>query len=308
MEAEESCEINSWRVILVAGAVSLLIIYFIWWGRMIGNPADRSGADLIAFYTAGRVAQEHGFASVYNIEYQQMIQQELVGFQLAQGQVLLYNHLPYLVPLLALIVDDNYVGSFQRWVLVLLSIYLIGTRFFVRSLFPADQAAMRLSWFIGAITFFPLFISLWQGQDTAFLYLGVVLWCIGILKKQDWLIGAGLALATVRPHLSIALAAPLRFGYQRALWRSILLISILAIISVLILNLQGTVDFLNLIRIELRGKLAWDEARRHGQFAWFPVANCTIYKPCYGFSDRMVDLPGWHHHNMYVVAALEQDR
>jgi hypothetical protein len=245
--------INSWRGMLFAGAVSLLIIYFVWWGRMIGDPVERSGADFIAFYSAGRVAQAHGFASIYDIEQQQKIEQEVVGFPLAEGQVLLYNHMPYLVPLLALVVNENYVGSFERWILVLISIYLIGTQFLIKSLFAAEKAALRFALLIVTLTFSPLFISLWQGQDTAFLYLGVLLWCIGILKKQDWLIAAGLALATVRPHISIALAVPLLFQYRRAWWRSLLLISLLALFSGMILNVQGTIGFVNLLRISSEG-------------------------------------------------------
>jgi glycosyl transferase family 87 len=245
--------INSWRGMLFAGAVALLAIYFVWWGRMIADPVARSGADFIAFYSAGRVAQAHGFTSIYEIDQQQKIEQEVVGFPLAEGQVLLYNHMPYLVPLLALVVSDNYVGSFERWVLVLISIYLIGTRFLIQSLFAAEKTELRFALLIVTLTFSPLFISLWQGQDTAFLYLGVLFWCIGILKKQDWLIAVGLALATVRPHISLALAVPLLFSYQRAWWRSLLVISLLAIFSVMILNVQGTLGFVNLLRISSEG-------------------------------------------------------
>jgi hypothetical protein len=245
--------INSWRGMLFAGAVSLLIIYFVWWERMIGDPVERSGTDFIAFYSAGRVAQAHGFASIYDIEQQQKIEQEVVGFPLAEGQVLLYNHMPYLVPLLALVVNENYVGSFERWILVLIGIYFIGTQFLIKSLFAAEKEEIRFALLIVTLTFSPLFISLWQGQDTAFLYLGVVFWCIGILKKQDWLIGVGLALATVRPHISLALAVPLLFRDQRAWWRSLLLIGILALFSVMILNVQGTIGFMNLLRISSEG-------------------------------------------------------
>ena len=161
--------------------------------------------------------------------------------------------MPYLVPLLALVVNNNYVESFERWVLVLISIYLIGTQFLITSLFAAEKAEIRFALLIVTLTFSPLFISLWQGQDTAFLYLGVVFWCIGILKKKDWLIGVGLALATVRPHISIALAVPLLFKYQRAWWRSLLLIGVLALFSLMILNVQGTIGFVNLLRISSEG-------------------------------------------------------
>jgi hypothetical protein len=244
---------NSWRVIFFAGISALLIIYITWWNQMIGDPIERNGTDFIAFYATGRIAQTHGFSSIYNIELQQKNEQEVVGFPLADGQVLLYIHPPWLIPLLTLVVDDNYAGSFKRWALILICVYFIGNLFFVKSLFANEKAETQLMLFASAFTLFPLFISLWQGQDTAFLYLGIVFWCVGILKKQDWLIGVGLALATVRPHISIVLAVPLLFRYQRAWWRSVFLISILAVLSILLIQIQGTVDFLNLLRISSEG-------------------------------------------------------
>ncbi len=220
---------------------------------MITNPSERNGTDFIAIYSAGRIAQTHGFPHIYDIELQQKTEQEVVGFELVEGQVLLYNHLPYLVPLLALVVDEDYVGSFQRWVLILISIYFMGSLFFVKSLFAHEKADMQFTLLAGALTFMPLFVSLWQGQDTAFLYLGVVFWCVGLLKKQDWLIAAGLALATTRPHISIALALPLLFRHKAAWWRSVFLTGILAVISLLLIGVQGTVGFLNLLRISSEG-------------------------------------------------------
>jgi hypothetical protein len=238
-------QFTSWRSILFAGIVSLLIIYVVWWGRMIGDPVQRTSTDFMAFYSAGRVAQSHGFASIYNVKYQQNVEQEVVGFPLVEGQVLLYNHMPYLVPLLALVVSENYVASFGRWLLILIAVYLIGVQFLIKSLFTAEKAEMQLALFGVTITFLPLFISLWQGQDTAFLYLGVVFWCVGLLKKQDWLIAAGLALVTVRPHLSIALALPLLIRNRRAWWRTLLLIGLLALVSLLLIHIQGAMEFVN---------------------------------------------------------------
>jgi hypothetical protein len=243
----------SLRNLLFAAAISLLIIYAAWWGRMIATPEERNGADFIAFYSAGRAAQIYGLSHVYNMEYQQSIQEKVVGFQLADGQVLLYNHMPFLVPILALVVQAHYAGSFLQWVLILLVIYIAGVLFFLRALSIGGQNQNFLLLFIATITFFPLFISLWQGQDTAFLFLGVIFWCIGILKKDDWLIGAGLALTTVRPHICITLAVPLLFKNPGSWWRYLLLPGVLALTSVIILNRQGSIEFYKILMISSEG-------------------------------------------------------
>ena len=248
-------QISSWRSLFFAGAVALLTIYVVWWGRMIANPVERTSTDFISFYSAGRVARLQGFASIYNADEQQKVEQDVVGFPLVEGQVLLYNHMPYLAPLLALVMSDHYVASFVRWLLILVALYLIGTQFMIKSLFAEETPEMRLVLFAGALTFLPIFISLWQGQDTAFLYLGVVLWCVGLLKKQDWLVAAGLALVTVRPHFSIALALPLLFKNQRAWWRSVLVIGLLGLVSVLLVTIQGALGYVN--RLLVSSDAAW---------------------------------------------------
>jgi len=245
--------IDSWRIVGFSGVIALLIIYLAWWGRMINDPVERSSADFMALYSAGRIAQMHGFSSIYSIKLQQEIEHDVLGFQLAEGQVLLYNHMPFLVPLLALVVNNSYVESFARWTAILSGIYLVGTIFFLRSLFAEEDQSTRFTLASSALTFLPLFISLWQGQDTAFLYIGAVFWCVGILKKRDWLAGAGLALTTIRPHISIALAVPLLFRHRRV-WRCfVVLAGILAGISVLVLGIQGTIGFVNLLLISAEG-------------------------------------------------------
>ena len=184
-------QMRSLRIILIVSIGALIAIYGIWWTQMIGNAQARTGTDFMAFYAAGRVAQLHGYPDMYNIGFQQKVQQTVVGFELGEGQVLLYNHLPYLVPVLKLIVNADYQKSFIRWEVLLALIYLLTTLFLVNSLFADKDLQTRLMVAGGCLTFFPLFISIWQGQDTAFLFLGLALWCVGMLKKtrphrRDW--------------------------------------------------------------------------------------------------------------------------
>lgn len=109
---------------------------------------------------------------------------------------------------------------------------------------------------MGTLTFFPFFISLLLGQDTALLFLGVCLWCVGILKKQDWLAATGLALTTVRPHICLILAIPLFFRYRKVWWRFFIIAGLLALASIWMLGTEGTLAFLNLLRISASGTWA----------------------------------------------------
>src|SRR5512147_38447 len=111
------------RIFVIAGIVSLFAAYLGVWVKLISEPVERTGSDFIAFYSAGRVAQTYGFSKVYQPELQQDVQEEQVGFPLVKGQVLLYNHLPFLLPVLRLLVNNNYVSSFYLWVFLLCIVY-----------------------------------------------------------------------------------------------------------------------------------------------------------------------------------------
>ena len=237
----------------LAGTVSLLLVYVILWMQMIVSPAERTGTDFIAFYTAGRVAQEHGIPNVYNIAYQQDVQENLLGFSLADNQPLLYNHLPFLVPLLALITQDNYVASFFLWMLIQLALY--GASFYILAQLPSNlwTDKTRRNLVVSGILFFPIFVSLLLGQDTAFLFLGVSLFVYGALHKKDPLSGIGLALTTVRPHLTLVLALPLLFKNRKAFGYFSIFGGLLALFSVGILGLEGTRNFIQILTISGEG-------------------------------------------------------
>lgn len=236
-------------VFKITAILSLTLVYVAQWATMIASPSLRTGTDFMAFYAAGRVAHLHGYSNAYNIDLQQEIQEDVVGFPLVQGQVLLYNHIPYLVPLLSSLVSADYVGSFLRWVALLFMIHTMAVVLLLRNTINTSRSAL----FFGATLFFPFFQSLLLGQDTSFLFLGVVLWVVGMTKKMDWMAGIGLALTSVRPHLCIVLAVPFLFQHRSVFWRFLAVVSVLVLISLLLLGKDGTFEFLTILQISAGG-------------------------------------------------------
>jgi hypothetical protein len=233
----------------VSAVLSLSVAYIVQWTTMIGSPSLRTGTDFIAFYAAGRAAQRYGYSNVYNIALQQKIQESVVGFPLAQGQVLIYLHIPYLVPLLSLLVSANYVASFLRWATLMLILHAMTTILLVYNIKSASKSTL----FAGAMLFFPFFQSLLLGQDTAFLFFGVAVWVVGMIQKKDWLAGIGLAMTSVRPHLCIVLAAPFLFRHQSVLRYFLAGITVLILVSLLLLGKNGALDFLKILQISASG-------------------------------------------------------
>lgn len=267
------------RVLLLAGVLSLGVIYLVLWLRMIASPAERTGTDFISYYAVGRIAQADGISRVYDIVHQRTVQEGAVGFPLDEGQVLLYLHMPYLVPVLQVLVTDDYVASFLRWILLSLIVYAAGMAVFMRWL-PEEQHVDN-HWLLGAVTFFPLFVSILLGQDTAFLFLGAAILGWGLFNKRDWLAGAGLALLTVRPHFVILLALPVLISRRKAFAWFVLFAGILAAVSVALLGPQGTRDFIDILRLSASGD--WYGIKEEAMlnligllFRWLPFLGSTV--------------------------------
>lgn len=245
--------INAGRIFKISITSSLVIIYIILWARMISTPSLRTRADFIAFYAVGRIAQEYGYSAAYQIDLQHTIEQTVVGFNLAKDQVLLYNHVPYLIPLLKHLIGNNYISSFARWAVAMLGIYIAGSVLFLNSLFPTKKNKIYGTLLIGMLTFYPFFVSFLLGQDTALLFLGTAFWCVGVLKKNVWLAATGLSLTTIRPHICLTLAIPLFFTYRKVFWRFLIIAGFLALISILMLGKGGAFGFINLLIISAKG-------------------------------------------------------
>ena len=223
--------------------------------RFINDPAERTGSDFIAFYSAGKVAQEHGAAKVYDPELQQQIQEQEVGFPLVQGQVLLYNHLPFLVPILQTMVSTSYVSSFYRWVILLIALYLAGVFVLSRLLRAAGiDGVSTLLTAAGALLFLPVFFSLMNGQDTAFLFLGAAIWMYGLISGKEYLAGLGLSLTTVRPHVALILALPMLFRSIKVFGGFLLGSGILAVLSIWIVGANGIRDYINILVVSAGGE------------------------------------------------------
>jgi hypothetical protein len=247
--------INFRRVFVIAGLTTLVIIYAILWLRMISSPAERSGADFMVFFTAGRISQIDGSAHVYELLLQQAVQQAEVGFQLAPGQVLIFNHVPYLIPILNVLVSGNYVASFYRWAVLLLVLYVAGM-VLLAGIFRRAGWRQAETWLMaaGMITFFPLYVSLLNGQDTAFTFLGLCLYLAGFLTGKDWLAGVGLALTSIRPQVTVLLAVPFIFRRQKVFGWFCLAGGVLGGLSLAAVGVEGMRGFLNLLLVSASGE------------------------------------------------------
>jgi len=127
---------------------------------------------------------------------------------------------------------------------------------------------------IGGLLFLPLFFSLMNGQDTAILFLGAVLWVYGLLSGRPLLAGFGLSLTTIRPHIALLLSLPMLF-HQRKIFLGLIVASgALAVLSVSILRIQGTHEFINILLLTAGG--TWYGTKQPAMFNLIGLLMRTI--------------------------------
>jgi len=238
--------LNYRRILALVGILSLMFYHVIYWVNLLDDPDQRTGSDFIGFYNFGRIMQEKGTQAIYDIAEQQRIEEEVVGHPVT---VIFYTHLPYIAPLAAAIVDEDYLASFKRWAWILLllnalNVYLLANLLDLKR-FTRENGLILI---LGAFFFDPTASGFMNGQDTAILLLGTVIWLTGMLSKKHFIAGLGLCLTTVRPQVALFLAIPFFFKHRKVFWGFVLGSSILAGISLWLLKTEGVIRFIESLR------------------------------------------------------------
>jgi len=239
------------RALLLAVLISLTFLYVIQW--KISQSAN-SGAveDFIIFYTAGRIARIHGFDAVYNIEQQRITQGQILRAELETGEMLVYNHLPVLIPIFYLLTSFDYPYAKFLWVLLLFFLYGGSIFYLVKNI---GELSSRLEKFaVAAIfLFYPIFVSLYHGQDTVFLFLGLTLWYAGLKNKHQALIIAGVILSTLRPHISLGIIISYAITHPKQIRHILIAGFFWAVVNIAIVGTQGTFDFTRILFLSAEG-------------------------------------------------------
>ena len=243
--------INLGRAFVIAGLASQVIVYSVLWVRMITSAAERTGTDFIAFYSAGRIALTGKISDAYLPQAQKAMEESELGFSIADEALNPFVHPPFIIPILALIANLPYVSAFYAWAIILMSIFAVAVSFLVRLMPPGrDRKALIAS----SLLFFPVFVSILNGQDSALLLLGASIWLFGLVKGDDRLAGIGLALTTIRPHIALLLAIPFLFKSRKVWWWFIAGAAGLAVFSFLVVGIKGTENFLHILTISASGE------------------------------------------------------
>ncbi len=218
---------------------------------MINNPSGRTGADFITFYSAGRIMLAGDRAEVYNPQAQITEEESILGFSILPKDLNPFVHPPFILPILALVALLPYIWGFHAWAILLYILYGINAFILLRTVTQPKEQKILLG---GIFLFFPAFVSVLNGQDSAILLLGASLWMYGLLYEDDRLAGIGLALTTIRPHVALVLALPFLFNRRKVWWWFLAGAAGLALFSILLIGIKGAVNFVNILQISASGE------------------------------------------------------
>ena len=101
----------------------------------------------------------------------------------------------------------------------------------------------------GASLFYPIFISIVDGQDTAFLFLALTAFIYGLrFEKYNWA-GIALAFSLVRPQVAVFIAIPFLIAVKKGRLAFLVTSILLAIFSALLIGWNGVINFLNILSL-----------------------------------------------------------
>ena len=221
---------------------------------MINSSVERTGADFIVFYAAGRIAQVEGPMHVYDLALQQHYEEQVVGFEVAREHISPFLHPPFIVPLARALALDDFILSFALWDLVMLVFFILGAATLLYLLREGLSRQQRLVLLAGILLFFPCYVGLVIGQDSAIFYFSACIWMFGMMTKKDWLAGLGLAGMTVRPQLALPLALPFLFRRRGVWWWFLIGASSLALFSLAYVGVDGIEGFFRVLLVSGRGE------------------------------------------------------
>jgi Glycosyltransferase family 87 len=199
---------NSTQLIFSIKAIliSILLLYGILWWRL--SERISSGlVDFVTYYTTGKILISGYGNELYDLKLQSQVQQALLKQYMFEDGVLAYIHPPFqalvFVPFSYLPFSVAYFAwSAFMFILGMVSIALLLKLPNYRALRP-----WSIHVFLATFCFFPVFISLIQGQDSLML-LFFITWAFTLMKKgkETWA-GIVLALALFKFHLLLPLYA-----------------------------------------------------------------------------------------------------
>jgi len=172
--------------------------------------------DFAIFYTAGKILGSGQRLRLYDSGLQFEVQQRFApGVTTRQNGPLPYNHPPFEALIFWPMAKLSYVTAFDVWTGLNLGALLVAI-LVLRRRIQWLQSRSAGVWLVVALVFFPVSITLLQGQDSLWLLLLFALAYVSIERDEEFAAGCWLGVGLFRPQ--IVLPVMLLFALRRR-WR-----------------------------------------------------------------------------------------
>jgi hypothetical protein len=241
----------------------------------------RSVSDFLATLTGALIVQEGHGPLLYDLAAQRDAQARLVApsFTLAPDVLLPYNHLPFEALLLAPLAGGPPSAAYALWSVLMVASAIGAVALLRGALLPTGPRGWAL--LAAALSYHPLHRSLWLGQNTALVLLGLCGAYAALRRGREVLAGPPLVLVAFKPQIAPLVLAILVLERR---WRALASFAALAIgLAVAAMPVLGAGWPLAYARL-LLGVADW---RGTG------VINPRIMHNWRGLAANLADLAGW---------------
>jgi hypothetical protein len=171
--------------------------------QLFGSIAEGQ-PDFTIFYTAATMVKEGAGHALYDTERQRAVELQFAPQLADRTKALPYNHPAFEALLFLPLAYLPYVSAYVAWGVVNVVLILLLVALLCRHV-PLMQRSGYIFWLLAALSFFPVFVALLQGQDSILLLLVCVLSYIALRRHAFFAAGVLLGLGLFRFHLVVPL-------------------------------------------------------------------------------------------------------
>jgi len=229
-----------WRNLgMAAGAVTAgLFAVFDLYQWALAYSGDRFHNDFTFYYAAARIGLAHGWASIYDLNLQQ-VELKAMGSGITIAELARYISPPPVAWSALPFTLLPYAAAYWAWSALLVIALVVTWR-----LASPGRGRWRLVHLVAAVGWLPVIYGLQLGQPGIFVALGVAA-CYALLKadRPFW---AGLALGALalKPQLAFLVPAALLVGGRtRAFWGGVVALGALGLVSAIALGPSGVAAY-----------------------------------------------------------------
>jgi len=230
--------------------VAVLTIYILQIGYAFlnGRVCQSYGVDYCAFYSAGKIINDHGFAEVYNLDLLTQYQKEIYNIDSTS----ISNFSPFPIVYLSIFLLPfkyfalvNPTSSYLLWTLVNLIAFILYIKFFIKEMVGHALPFRIHTLFLISL---PVFVNFFEGQVNLFIMIVMGEFIRAVLSDKSFKAGAWLGGLLLKPQLLILIIPYLLIrGLRKTFLAFVASGFVIMVISFALSKINGILALINLL-------------------------------------------------------------